>query len=59
MKYTVKVKKLRSTIIEVDAATKTEAMEKARKEATFGSVLWSEPKLRTRLIHSRKAGIRR
>ena len=56
MKFTIEVKKLRRTFIEVDAATKAEAMEKARKEAVFGSVLWSEPKLRTRLTHSQKAG---
>ena len=59
MKYTIEVKKLRRTIIEVDAVTKTEAMEKARKEAAFGSVLWSEPKLRTKLTRSKRAGIMR
>ena len=59
MKFTVEVKKLRRTVVEVDASTKAEAMEKARKEATFGSVLWDEPRLRTRLVPSKKAGVKR
>ena len=42
------------TYVEVDAATKKEAAEKARKEASFGSVLWSTDHLRTRLVHGDK-----
>ncbi len=54
MKYTVEVKKMARTYVEVDAATKKEAAEKARKEASFGSVLWSTDHLRTRLVHGDK-----
>jgi len=57
MKYTVEVKKLTRTVVEVDATNKTEAQEKAKKEACFGSVIWAEPHLRTRLIHTKKAGV--
>ena len=49
MKYTVEVKKMARTYVEVDAATKKEAAEKARKEASFGT-----DHLRTRLVHGDK-----
>lgn len=56
MKYTVEVKKLTRTIVKVDAESKKAAMEKARQEATFGSVLWGVPHLRTRLVRRKKPG---
>ena len=56
MKYTVEVKKLTRTIVKVDAGSKKAAMEKARKEATFGSVLWSVPHLRTHIVRGKKRG---